>query len=75
MVDQGRATYLDHQAAPWIERATRGVTQEPVADLTTSVAAITDPTQRSEAERLLRTVQRGQAARSRSKQRRRDKDN
>ena len=74
VVEQGRATYLDHQAAPWIERATQGVTQEPVADLAAAVAAITDPAQRAEAERLLRTTQRDEAARSRSKQRGRDKD-
>ena len=59
LVDQGRATYFDRHTAPWIERAIQGVARQTAADLAAAIASITDPERRAEAERFLRTIQRG----------------
>ncbi len=74
VVDQGRVTYLDRPTAPWIERATQGVARQTAPDLAAAIAAIKDPERRAEAERLLGTMQREQAAREQGNQQERDED-
>ena len=74
LAEQGSVIYLDRQTAPWIERATQGLVKQATADQAAAVAAITDPARRTEATRLLQTLQRTAAARQRSNQQARDED-
>ena len=74
LAEQGSVIYLDRQTAPWIERATQGLVKQATADQAAAVAAIKDPARRTEATRLLQTLQREAAARQRSNQQERDED-
>ena len=74
LAERGSVVYMDRQTAPWIERATQGLVKQATADQAAAVAAITDPTSRAEAARLLQTIQREAEARQRSLRRGGDTD-